>query len=484
MGSSALVATALIVTGATTVLALRSFAFDRLDGQVLEGLAFASGPGVGRDPESPGDRGPVRGSASEGPAPRVGSLQAFVAADGAILGSSYARPDGTEVRLTSEQVDEILSAAPRERRPVTVALGGDLGTFRVAVETSGSTTVIAGLSTQDVTAITTASVVIITATGAVILSAAVIGGFLLVRRSLRPLDRVAAVAGRVSEIPLNEGEVEIPDRVADGDTDPGTEVGRVGASLNRLLGHVERSIAARQESEERLRRFIADASHELRTPLATIRGYAQLSLREGGTMTEVQERSFDRIESESERMAGLVDDLLLLARLDAGQRLGTGTVELTMIAVDAVSDAHAADPARTWRIEASDALISVPGDENRIRQVVANLLRNARTHTPPGTTVTVSLVRDGADAVLRVRDDGPGVDPALRDRLFERFARADQSRNRDAGSTGLGLSIAQAIVHAHDGEITVESAPGRTVFAVRLPVAGDPQAGDGDGDAA
>jgi two-component system OmpR family sensor kinase len=281
---------------------------------------------------------------------------------------------------------------------------------------------------------------------------------------------VAAVAQRVSSRRLTEGVVAIPERVDAADTDPDTEVGRVGTSLNELLAHIESALTARQHSEDQLRRFIADASHELRTPLASIRGYAQLSLREDAPMTPTQERSFDRIQSESDRMGALVDDLLLLARLDAGQALREEEVELTLIAVDAVSDAHAADSTHEWRLDVSEELIAVPGDGNRIRQVVGNLLRNALTHTPPGTIVTTSLTQCEDHAILAVADDGPGIEPEVRDRLFDRFARGDHARNRDAGSTGLGLSIAHAIVAAHGGSIEVESAPGRTVFTVQLPL--------------
>lgn len=187
-------------------------------------------------------------------------------------------------------------------------------------------------------------------------------------------------------------------------------------------------------------------------------------------MTPTQERSFDRIESEAQRMGSLVDDLLLLARLDAGQPLRHGEVELTLLAVDAVSDAHAADATHEWKLDVTDDLISVPGDENRIRQVLANLLRNAQTHTPPGTTVTTTLTRNASHAILLVTDTGPGIDPAVAYRLFDRFARGDTSRNRDAGSTGLGLSIAHAITTAHGGAISVDSTPGNTVFTVRLPL--------------
>lgn len=466
VGTSVLVALAFIAMSLATILALRSFALDRLDQQVSEGLSFA----VGRDGSSPpsGGGGRPSGGDAGGPAPRIGALQAVIGSDGAVQRSGYTRADGTQVALSDDQV-AVLRAVATDRTPTTVDLGGDLGAFRVAAADNDGVTVVSGSSQSDVTATTTALTAILVAVSAVTLIIAVLGLSLFVRRSLRPLDRVATVAQRVSTLSLSAGSVDIPDRVDASDTDPSTEVGRVGSSLNDLLGHVQSSLAARQHSEEQLRRFIADASHELRTPLSSIRGYAQLSLGEAGPMTPTQARSFDRIESEAQRMASLVDDLLLLARLDAGQALRREEVELTLLAVDAVSDAQAADATHEWRLDVTDDLISVPGDENRLRQVIANLLRNAQTHTPAGTTVTLSLTREGSEAVLRVADTGPGIDPGVADRLFDRFARADDARNRDAGSTGLGLSIAQAITEAHGGRISVESAPGRTVFEVRLP---------------
>lgn len=468
VGTSVLVGLAFLVMSVATVVALRSFTLDRLDQQVREGLTFA----VGRDGSGGpfgGERPPQRDAGA--PAPRIGTLQAVVDGAGGVLVSEYTRSDGTVVALTDEQVALLHSAVPTDRTPTTVDLGGDLGAFRVAAAENDGATVFVGSSEADVTATTSALTVILVAVSTVTLIVAILGLSLFVRRSLRPLDRVAAVAQRVSTLSLSAGVVDIPDRVAPADTRVDTEVGRVGSSLNDLLGHVQSSLAARQHSEDQLRRFIADASHELRTPLASIRGYAQLSLGEDAPMTPTQARSFDRIESEATRMASLVDDLLLLARLDAGQPLRREEVELTLLAVDAVSDAHAADATHEWRLDVTDDdLISVTGDGNRLRQVVANLLRNAQTHTPAGTTVTLSLGREGAEAVLRVTDTGPGIDPAVAERLFDRFARGDDSRNRDAGSTGLGLSIAQAITAAHGGSISAQSRPGRTVFEVRLPV--------------
>jgi two-component system OmpR family sensor kinase len=223
-----------------------------------------------------------------------------------------------------------------------------------------------------------------------------------------------------------------------------------------------------------MRRFVADASHELRTPLASIRGYSELSLRalaqsHDPFTLETTESSLDRIQAQSLRMTTLVEDLLLLARLDEGQELVYGTVDLTRLAIETVGDAQPAGPDHAWVLDVDEVPVVIAGDAARLHQVAANLLANASTHTPAGTTVTVSVAREGTDAVLRVRDDGPGIDPAVHDELFERFSRADRSRARKTGGTGLGLSIARAIVDAHSGSISVTSVPGDTVFEVRLP---------------
>ncbi|MFL0564810.1 sensor histidine kinase [Microbacterium sp. 179-I 1D1 NHS] len=468
IGTGLLVALTLVVTGLATSLALRTFVYDRLDAQVVESLQFGrlnSGMGGAPSPtSSTEDRG-------DRPAPRIGSLFVLFRDDDTVV-SSYTGDDGEERSLDADQLDAIRGADLSARTPVTVDLGGGIGEFRLAAREQNGEKVVAGMSVEEVTATTSALTVILVSVAGTALALVLIGLSLFVRRSLRPLERVAVVADRVAARPLAIGDVEIPERVPEPDTDPTTEVGRVGHSLNVLLAHIEAALSSRQHSEDQLRRFIADASHELRTPLASIRGYAQLSLGENAPMTPTQERAFDRIASESTRMADLVEDLLLLARLDAGQQLRRDSVDLTMLAIDAVSDAHATDPAHTWLLDLREHdAVEVAGDDNRLRQVVANLTRNARTHTPPGTTVTLTLRREGDSAVIEVADDGPGIAPEIRERLFERFARADVSRNRDAGSTGLGLSIAQAIVSAHDGTIDVQSEPGRTAFTVRLPVA-------------
>jgi two-component system OmpR family sensor kinase len=323
--------------------------------------------------------------------------------------------------------------------------------------------------------------------GAVLVLAGVFG-FFWVRFSLRPLRRVAYTATQVAELPLESGEVSLPAGVPD--TDPATETGQVGLAFNRMLGHVETALRRRAASESRLRRFAADASHELRTPLAAIRGYAELALRHPGDSPEPVTHALDRVLSESTRMSVLVDDLLLLARLDAGRPLSSEPVDMTRLAIDATSDAQVARPGHRWVLELPDDPELVLGDEHRLRQVLGNLLSNAGRHTPDGTTVAVrvgvTLPRgepgSGPESVshgtlpaeprlvVSVTDDGPGIPPSLIPELFERFTRADTSRSHatDVSSTGLGLAIVDAVVTAHHGAVLVTSRPGMTRFTIVL----------------
>jgi two-component system OmpR family sensor kinase len=314
------------------------------------------------------------------------------------------------------------------------------------------------------------------------------GGTLWVRFSLRPLRRVAATASQVAELPLESGEVELPAGVPD--IDPATETGQLGLAFNRMLGHVQIALKRRAASETRLRRFAADASHELRTPLAAIRGYAELALRHPGDSPEPVTHALGRVLSESTRMTVLVDDLLLLARLDAGRPLSSEPVDMSRLAIDATSDVRVARRGHRWVLELPDDPMLVLGDEHRLHQVLANLLSNAGRHTPDGTTVTVRVSdtlpagEPGAGAgsvshgtlpaaprvVLTVTDDGPGIPAGLLPELFERFTRADTSRSHsvNASSTGLGLAIVDAVVAAHRGIVLVTSRPGMTRFTIAL----------------
>jgi two-component system, OmpR family, sensor kinase len=298
----------------------------------------------------------------------------------------------------------------------------------------------------------------------------------LVVRSLRPLNRVAATAQQVSQLRLDRGEVALAVRVPPADANPDSEVGRVGQAINHMLNNVEEALAARQASETKVRQFVADASHELRNPLAAIRGYAELTRRDREQLPTEAAYAMSRVESEAERMSHLVEDMLLLARLDAGPDLDLKPCDLSEIVINAVSDARVAGPDHVWQLNLPHYPVIAYGDQHRLQQVLANLLANARTHTPPGTQVYTEVSVSGPQAVVTVTDNGPGIPPEVSNRVFERFARGDASRMRTpnaatGGSTGLGLAIVAAVVDAHHGSVTVNSRPGRTQFIVRLPLA-------------
>ena len=241
-----------------------------------------------------------------------------------------------------------------------------------------------------------------------------------------------------------------------------------------MLDHIAAALSTRQASETRVRQFVADASHELRTPLAAIRGYTELAQRmtKSDEDPEAVAHALSRVASETVRITGLVEDLLLLARLDSGRPLEREPVDLSSLAVDAVSDAHVAGPDHQWELDLPDEPVVVTGDAARLHQVMTNLLANARIHTGAGTVVTARLTTEPVHAVLQVIDDGPGIPSGLQSEVFERFARGDSSRSRKGGSTGLGLAIVSAVVKAHNGTIGVSSSPGNTEFTVRLPLNG------------
>jgi two-component system, OmpR family, sensor kinase len=356
-------------------------------------------------------------------------------------------------------------------RVVTVDLSSQ-GDYRMtATRTQDGDVIVTGLPLSSVTH-TLQQVAL--AEIAVFLAALLVTGVIgtaWVRVSLRPLRRVAATATRVTQLPLASGEVSLPERVPD--ADPRTEVGQVGAAFNRMLGHVESALARREASEARLRSFATDASHELRTPLAAIRGYAELARRSPDVLPPDIAHALGRVESESARMSMLVDELLLLAQLDAGRPLATEPVDLTRLAIDVSSDAHVAAPGHRWQLELPDEPVMVRGDEQRLHQVLANLLSNAARHTPAGTAVIVAVSALGDSAQVSVTDNGPGIPAELQPDVFERFVRGDSSRSRAAGSSGLGLAIVQAVTAAHGGHAEVASRPGETRFTITLPILTD-----------
>ena len=475
LGTLALLATVTVVIGVLSVVALRGLLIDRLDDQLAAATNRSQG---GFDDDGPSGGPPPIDAVLALPGQQEGTLAALVR-DGSVSGAAVLDSAGRPEIVLSVLADQLLAVEP-DQPPHTLQLEG-LGSFRVvAVSQSNGDVLIVGLSTAELDATVAQLGLLIGGIGLIgLLAAGFIGAF-VVRLALRPLDRVAATAARVAELPLDRGDVALAERVPAADADPATEVGRVGAALNTMLEHVASALTARQASEQRVRTFVADASHELRTPLASIRGYSELTRRGNHDLPDDVVHAMSRVESESVRMTALVEDLLLLARLDDAPTLVGDRVDLSRLVVDAVSDARAAGPDHEWRIDLPEEPVIAHGDAPRLTQVIANLLANARVHTPAGTTVTTSARREGADGgvasgdatdrvVLEVRDDGPGIDPQLVPTVFERFVRGDGSRARATGGTGLGLAIVSAVVEAHGGRAEVRSTAGDTEFRVILP---------------
>jgi two-component system OmpR family sensor kinase len=428
-----------------------------IDGRSPDGLEGGRGPG------GPGGRRPGRGAGDRPEPPPAGSFARQRTADGRDAGGTYLSvTPGATASAPPALPDDIARGEYR-----TVSADGTR--YRVyAAGTpglAGQTTIVAvpfgeAEETLDELLFTEAIVI------AAVLAAIGIGAWFTVRLGLRPLDRIGETAGAIAAGDLAR-RVE--------PAEPRTEVGRLGLALNAMLARLEEAFAERRASEERLRRFLADASHELRTPLASIRGYAELfrigAAREGPDV----EKAMSRIEDESTRMGVLVEDLLALARLDEVRDRHREPVDMAALAGDAVDDARAVAPEREieLRTDAAGGPVVLDGDPAQLRQVLANLLRNALVHTPAGTPieVTVDAVADAREARLEVRDHGPGLpagDPA---ELFERFWRADPGRGRGRAGAGLGLSIVAAIVSAHGGRAEAADAPGGGArFTVTLPL--------------
>ncbi len=398
------------------------------------------------------------------------------AADASQLGGRVSRPSGT---------------APAETLTVRAQAGAN--TWRVMAETvpttnrvtgqNGTATLVVAIDLGNIDGLITRLILVdlIVGVGIVIMLAVVAIG--VVRANLRPLDDIELTAGQIAAGHLNHRITE---------RDPRTEIGSLGKSLNAMLSQIETAFHAQQESEEaahrseeRMRRFIADASHELRTPLTTLRGFAEFYRQRGGVQPDGMtpdelDRIMRRLESEASRMGLLVEDLLQLARLDQQRPLDIRPVDLLTLAADAVQDARIVAPERKIELTvAPGAAFLVEGDEPRLRQVIGNLVTNARTHTPPETSITVSIasgtLKSGAPAVvLDVIDDGPGMTADQAQHIFERFYRADAARNRSSGGTGLGLAIVTGLVTAHGGEVSVRTAPGEGAdFCVKLPLSAD-----------
>jgi two-component system OmpR family sensor kinase len=485
VASVVLIAVVCAVIGTVTTLALRSHLYDQLDGRLTEVTGRVAGFGGPH-----GDGNPETGNADDnavepaqslsldeivtrGPQPQ-GTVVAEVT-NGSITAAKVGVKDenstdfsGLESEDLTESQIRALDSVPRDGRKHTVDLG-DLGDYRAEYATGDNGSYYVAVPTEEADNTLNTLILIEISVTAAGLIAASLAGTVIVGVATRPLRKVAATATRVSELPLHTGEVNLEERVPESECDPHTEVGRVGAALNRMLDHVHGALHSRQQSETRVRQFVADASHELRTPLASIRGYAELTRRGREDVGPDTRHALGRIESEASRMTLLVEDLLLLARLDAGRPLQFEQTDLVPLVVDTISDARAAGRDHNWRLDLPDEPALISADAARLQQVLVNLLANARTHTPPGTTVTARVQRRGPWMCVDVEDDGQGIPPELLPHVFERFARGDTSRSRASGSTGLGLAIVQAVATAHGGAVTVDSVPGRTVFTVHLP---------------
>ncbi len=476
VASVVLIAVVCAVIGTVTTLALRSHLYEQLGTKVGEAAMRASGMGAppGRQTKGAGINGPGDTLSSLTDLVTKGPQQSSIAATvqkgvitDAKVGQEETNYDRTAVALSDEAI-EALNEVSQDEKLHTVDIPG-LGEYLVRYASGDKGSYYVGLPTKEVNNTLHTLIAVEASVTAVGLIAAGIAGTVIVGVATRPLRRVAATATRVSELPLHTGEVNLSERVPEAECDPNTEVGKVGVALNRMLDHVHAALHSRQQSEMRVRQFVADASHELRTPLASIRGYAELTRRGREQIGPDTRHALGRIESEAGRMTLLVEDLLLLARLDAGRPLQFEQTDLIPLVVDTISDTRAAGMEHNWRLDLPDEPALVSGDAARLQQVLINLLGNARKHTEPGTTITARIQRRGPWMCVDVEDNGQGIPPDLLPYVFERFARGDSSRSRASGSTGLGLAIVQAVATAHGGAVTVDSVPGRTVFTVHLP---------------
>jgi two-component system sensor histidine kinase TrcS len=458
VGVSAVVSTAVMGVGAAAVISLRNEVISLSDAQVSNSLAaFGYSYAKAR-----------RGEIITFPGQAPGTVIALLSDGDLVLSASFS--DAEPVPAPPDALRSLESIDWNAGNRVTVDLG-DLGSHRVGSrDLVDGERLVSAVSLEEAHRTLRHNTLIVLGLTLLALVVTAAGTVAVVRLALRPLRRVAAIAGHVASLPLDAAEFRITTRVDDRDTDPETEVGVVGHTLNQMLDNVDSALTGMAQSDRRMKQFLTDASHELRTPLAAILGYAELTRQESEMLPAMTEYALERIEAESRRMSNLVSDLLLLSRLDEGQDLDVERLDICDLVADAVNDATVTGPDHRFVSNLPEHPVVVSGDRARLQQLVANLLANARTHTPAGTTVTASVIDRGPDAVeVTVADEGPGIPAAIMPNLFGRFVRADKARSREMGSSGLGLAIVASIVEAHGGKVTAESVPGRTVFTVLLP---------------
>jgi two-component system OmpR family sensor kinase len=468
-----LVAMALLVaicgaTGIVSYASMDSFLSGQLDGNLK--LASKNAVKVGRAPLGTPD-GP---NPLDLPGQGVGTVFARIQ-NGQVSSAGFLASDTSRATLSPDD-NHVLLGIPTDGTPVTGTLAA--GEYRLlAVQSRSGDVAITGLPLAAKES--TLNSLVWTMTAGSLAGILLIGlvGTAIIRRNLKPLEQLSDVATQVSRLPLDAGEVALAVRVPSSSAHPGTEVGRVGHALNLMLDNVSRALESRQRSETKVRQFVADASHELRTPLTAIRGYTEL-MRMTEDLSPDGAKSLGRVQSQSERMTALVEDLLMLARIDEGQQLPLADVDITQLVAETVSDERVMAPDRNWKLELPGGAVIVRGNDSALRQVMMNLLSNARKHTPPGTTVVAGVAGSPeGNVVISVTDDGPGIDPGFVDKVFGRFTRADASRastraggnkREGEGSSGLGLSIVQSIMQAHGGKVEVTSRAGCTRFLLTI----------------
>ena len=457
----AVVAAGMVVAGVATYLSLRSFLLERVDQQLREARVpvartLARGLAGGLPFGSPGDR----------PAPNLppGTYGQVLDSGGSILSTvSFSYGNDQPAPVLPDPLPAV-DAAGESIFSAGSTDGATSAGFRVLVQDIPSVqrvlVVAIPLSETRQTLTRLVGVEVVVLLG--VLGVLAVAAWLIIKRDLRPLETMAVTADAIAAGDLTR-------RVQP--AEPRTEVGRLGLSLNTMLGRIEEAFAERAATEDKLRRFLADASHELRTPLTSIRGYSEVFDRAKDDPEDL-ELAMRRIEEESRRMGVMVEELLVLARLGEGREPERAPVDLARVVSDAVNDARAAAPEREITLGSVDTL-DVLGDDHQLRQVVANLLGNALRHTPDEARIGVRLTAGDGHASLAVTDDGPGLAPDIAAKVFEPFYRADDSRARETGGAGLGLAIVAAIVEAHDGEVRLETAPGAgATFTVTLPLLG------------
>jgi two-component system OmpR family sensor kinase len=456
VGVISLVVVGLLIADLATYLTMQNFLLNRIDDQLTNGRPVARGV--------LGGAGPGRGPSDQFP---IGTVVELLAPDGTRIGLPlrYDFPSSTSTALPV--IPHPLPAAT-EKAPATLTLSGTGGAtaYRAQIWPEDSLQgnyVVLAIPMSDVLSTLGRLLQLEVLISIGVVAATAILALLLIRIGLRPLVRMGAVAQDIAAGDLSRRVEPATGR---------TEIGRLGLALNGMLSQIESAFAERTASNSRLRRFVADASHELRTPLTSIRGYSEMLRRGAAESPADADLARRRIEEESIRMTGLVDDMLVLARLDQGRPLEQEPVDLQAIATDAVADARAVAPQREIKL-VSPGPVVVNGDDTRLRQVLGNLVRNALVHTPSQTPIDVKLSTEDSIARLSVADHGPGLLAEDADRIFEPFYRADPSRSRDSGGAGLGLSIVSAVVAAHGGRVSVrQTEGGGATFDVDLPLAG------------